>query len=105
MNGKSTNRYQTGGPHEFSVGSCPMCAGEGKIATETTSSISLCPIYDYREWIPTITKAVGSPDGWVQTLSVQSTYTGIMRAKEVVIDTTITEKVRQRFERHGEPQP
>jgi len=102
---KSSNRYQSGGPVAFTVGVCPMCYGVGKIPDQKTENINLCPIYDYKGWIPNITSAVDSPFGYVQTLSVFSTYDSLVQAKEVLINTDTNSEVKARFERNGEPQP
>lgn len=104
--GKSSNRYQANGPIPFNSGLCPYCNGIGKIADEQTESISLCPIYDYKSWIPDINSNVQSPYGFVQTLSAyNTTYSKLLQAKEILINTDQNSKVRSRFERYGEPQP
>lgn len=100
----SSNRYETGGPSPFTTGVCPMCSGAGKIPDEQTESINLCPIYDYKSWIPTSVN-VQSPDGFVQIISVFSTYENLSNAKEIIINTDITTNVRSRFEKHSEPEP
>lgn len=102
---RSTNRYQAGGPISFSVGLCPYCNGIGKIPDEQTETVTLCPIYDYKSWIPQIESNVESPEGFVQTLSLFSTYSTLEQAKEIIIDTSIDTNVRPRFERYSEPQP
>lgn len=102
---KSANRYQTGGPAPFTVGQCPMCAGAGKIPDEQTASISLAPVYDYKSWIPGLASNVQSPNGFVQTISVFSTYDTLRQAKEVIMDTAIDSSTRARFEKHREPEP
>jgi len=100
---KSSNRYQTGGPAAFTVGICPMCAGAGKIPDVQTSTVSLAPIYDYKSWIPMTTK-VQSPNGFIQTVSLFSTYAELTQAKEVIVDTAIDTTVRSKFERYGKPE-
>ena len=100
---KSSNRYQAGGPTPF-VGICPVCNGAGKIPTEQTASIDLAIIYDYREWI-NIGIEIGSPLGYVQSLSLLKTLDDLKEAKELIVDTNISKYVNQRFERVGEPQP
>lgn len=105
VSGRSSGRYQTSGPIPFTSGTCPYCNGIGKIPTESTDTINLCPIYDYKSWIPTINSNVVSPNGYVQTLSVFSTYSTLQRAKEIIINTDTTSIVRARFERNGDPQP
>ncbi len=102
---KSANRYQTGGPAPFAMGQCPMCGGAGKIADEQTEDIKLCPLYDYKSWIPGISSNVQSPEGFVQTVSAFSTFSTLRRAKEIIIDTSLDKIVRPRFEIHSEPEP
>lgn len=104
INKRSSGRYQSGGPIVFSNGACPYCHGAGRIPQDDSENLSLCPIYDYRSWIPTISSNVQSPEGYVQTMSVFSTRKLIVRAKEIIIDTTITSSVRTRMEKHGEPE-
>lgn len=36
---KSSNRWRTGGPMPFHAGSCPMCNGDGRRATENSETI------------------------------------------------------------------
>ena len=103
--GKSSGRYQAGGPIPFTFGVCPYCAGRGRIGEEQTENIDLCPIYDYRSWIKTISSAVKSPEGFIQTMCVFENYEKILQAKEIIINTSIVDNVRSRFERHGEPEP
>ena len=104
LSGRSSGRYEAGGPIPFYSGTCPYCNGIGRIPTESTDTINLCPIYDYRSWVPTINSNVNSPYGYVQTLSLFSTYSTLQRAKEIIINTDITSTVKARFERNGEPQ-
>lgn len=102
---KSSNRYQSGGPAEFTVGVCPMCAGTGKIPQDQTDIINLCPIYDYKRWLFSQGADIASPQGFVQTISAFSTFESIVQAKEILIDNSISANVRARFERYREPQP
>lgn len=102
---RSSNRYQTGGPIPFSTGQCPVCAGEGRIIDEYTESADLAPIYDYRDWMSIASSNVKIPNSYVQTLSKIDTYSLLVQAKEVIIDTALVSKVRQRFSRWGEPEP
>ena len=101
---KSSNQYQSGGPIPFTTGICPFCSGIGRIPDEQTETISLCPIYDYKSWIP-MNVSIESPMGFMQTLSLFSTYSTLVRAKEIIVDSSITNVVRSRFQRYGEPQP
>lgn len=38
---KSSNRWTTGGPMPFNSGACPMCNGQGRIATENSETINM----------------------------------------------------------------
>ncbi len=101
---KSANRYQTGGPMPFTFGTCPMCYGEGKIPDEQSSTVSLAPVYDYKDWVP-LKSNVQSPEGFVQTLSLYSTFEVLRRAKDVIIDTATNASTKTKFEKYGEPEP
>jgi len=105
IGGKSSNRYETGGPIPFSFGICPMCAGVGKIPDEQTATVLVMPIYDYKSWIPGITSNIQSPYGFVQTLSAWSTRDEIRRAKEILIHVGLDSDEKARFERHALPEP
>jgi len=102
--GRSSNRYQSGGPIPFSTGVCPYCNGAGKIGTEITSTINLAIIYNYKDWID-LGIEIRSPNGFVQSLSLLKTLDELKEAKELIVDTDISKYVNQRFERYGEPQP
>lgn len=102
ISGRSSGRYQTGGSSPF-TGVCPICFGAGRLASESTSTISLAVVYNYKEWIPMM--HVQSPNGYVQTISAADTIEDLKRAKEIIVDTSLAEHVRQRFERASEPQP
>ena len=102
---KSANRYQSGGPAPFTVGNCPLCAGAGKIATETTDTISLAVLYDFKDWLP-LGVNVQSPKGYIQTIGIwDDVYTKITRAKDILVNTGLSEDVNFKFEKYGEPWP
>ena len=104
--GKSSGIYDSStGTIPFTFGNCPFCHGEGRVPNEATESISLCPIYDYRQWYKTINSTTGSPDSMIQTMSAFSTYDDLKRAKYLIVDTAIAESTVPRFERVGEPEP
>lgn len=100
---KSSGRYQTGGPTQF-TGVCPVCFGVGKFADEQTTDINLSVIYDYKHWLQ-VPVEINSPKGYIQTLSVLATMDEIKEAKELIANTDLNSYVRSRFERYGEPQP
>ena len=102
---KSANRYLSGGPISFNNGQiCPLCHGVGKKMPEPTETISLMPVWDYRQWV-NFDMNLQSPEGYVQTFSIYSTLPKLKRAQEAIIDTNIESSVRHRFKRHGAPNP
>ncbi len=102
---KSANRYASGGPMPFTVGMCPMCHGVGKIPDEQTSTINLVPLWDSKDWVGVSNVSIGNPNEFVQTLSVIATFDNLVEAKDIIIDTGITNFTRNIFSRVGEPQP
>ncbi len=108
VGGRSSNRYQSGGPAPFSFGQCPVCFGLGKIPDEQTEVVNLSVIWDYRDWISFagVDAKTLSKEGFVQTISsLSDTLVNIKRAKSLIIDTDIEKYVHHRFDRHGEPNP
>jgi hypothetical protein len=60
---KSANRYVSGGPVPFPFGTiCPMCDGRGKRGVETSESINLMVIWNYKEFINVGTVYTGADD-------------------------------------------
>ena len=105
INRKSTNRYKAGGLYPFSSGQiCPHCNGIGLIGVESTETVYLAIIWDYKQW-----RKFGfnilSPDGLVVTVCNIDKLPDIKRAKEIIIDTNIQAYVKHRFVREGEPNP
>ena len=99
-----TNYYDSiNGSTPFS-GICPVCNGKGRISTESTETINLSPIYNYKEWID-IGVPIQVPNGIVQTLSLFNTYEELRRAKQLIINTDINSYVKSRFEKYAEPHP
>jgi len=107
VTGKSSNIYVSGGPLEFHTGICPYCGGMGRIEDKQTESIYLLPLWNYRDWIGWAGTAEGSraADGMIQTISKMSTITSIKRAKEVIINTALTQYTNHTFTRASEPNP
>ncbi len=105
---KSANRYLAGGPMPFRNGQlCPMCSDtSGRIPDEQTEDIELVVIWDSKSWINLgHDKTALTPNMFAQTLSLMSTYPKLKKAKEIILDTSIENYVRQRFIRHSEPEP
>lgn len=102
---KSANRYAAGGPMPFTVGQCPMCHGVGRIPDEQTSTINLVPLWDSKDWVGVGDLKIGNPNEFVQTLSKIETFDDLVEAKDIIIDTNITNYTRNIFTRKSEPQP
>jgi len=115
INGRSSNRYQSGGPIPFTNGTtCPYCQGNGRIGTESTESVELGIIWDYKNFM-----SLGgggssfgnnkeqlfnlqSVEGMIQTYSkLDDTLPQLRRAKKLIIAEKET-GMRQTFERAGE---
>lgn len=106
--GRSSNRYQSGGPQPFSFGNCPVCYGKGKIPDEQTESIDLIILWDYKDWIGfqgTEARTLAK-DGFCQSMSnLVDTITAIKKAKYILLNTDLDLYIHHRFERYGEPNP
>jgi hypothetical protein len=106
--GRSSNRYQTGGPAPFSFGQCPVCYGEGRIPDVQTSEINLALIWDYRDWYGwngADARTLAS-QGMVQSISrIDLTLTDIKRANFITLNTDLSQYVNHKFTREGEPTP
>ncbi len=86
---------------------CPVCSTNlGKVPDEQTEDIELLVIWDSKSWINLgHDKTSLTPNMFAQTLSPVLTYSKIRRAKEIILDTSLENYARQRFIRHGEPEP
>lgn len=51
FNGRSSNKYKTGGPQLFSVGICPWCNGSGYFSSEYTEVIRLRTYWNKKDFI------------------------------------------------------
>ena len=103
--GRSANIYQDGGPIPFRSGqTCPLCGGVGKIISDSTETINMMVIWNYKEWVP-MNASINVPEGSIQTLSKLATLDEIKRVNEIIVDTDIESYVKHRFQREGEPNP
>ena len=101
ISGRSTSVYRSGGPVPFSGSVCPVCNNNARIPDQSTETIYMCVLWNYKDWIGGI--QTNSPEGLVQTISKLDTLDNIKRATEVVVDTDIENYVKHVFEREGEP--
>jgi hypothetical protein len=100
---KSTNRYRDGGPMPFSVGTCPMCNGTSKVATENSEVIRLLC-----DWSPsqyTIAKPgnIRIPDGYVETKGYVKDLPKVKKCQEMILQTDIEPYCRYKYTLAGEP--
>lgn len=105
IGGKSSNRYRSGGPVPFYHGVCPVCNGSGKIQNIETENVVLAPIWDSKQWMNLQQNKVNTAEIDVQTLSKIDTYSKLMRATSLVIDTAIENYGVPQFIRVGNPEP
>jgi hypothetical protein len=104
IGGKSSNRYQSGGPIPFYHGVCPVCNGVGKIQVTSTETIYLMPIWDSKDWYPLSQTNVNMADIEVQTMSKITSYESLVRATSIIIDTTVQHLGIPEFTRLGRPE-
>lgn len=102
IGGKSSNRYQTGGPIPFTHGICPYCDGAGRLSSEETEEIYLMPIWSSKDWYPISQTSVNMADIAAQTMSKIDAYEKIIRAQSIIIDTSLP--FQQEFIRLGRPE-
>lgn len=100
---KSTNRYKEDGPRPFS-GICPYCMGVGVLTDDSSQTLMAAPIYNQKKWCHP-PDPVKTPGGSVATLSLPSTYDIIKQAKEIIINSELSQSVKLRYQRVGEPLP
>lgn len=102
---KSSNRYKSGGPLQFSNGQiCPNCRGLGGTYNESSEVLNLLVLFDYKYWLNFNSK-IHSPDGLVQTISKLEDFPKIQKCQKIIIDTNISNYTESYFERNSEPQP
>lgn len=100
---RSTGRYQTGGPQPFPQGTiCPVCRGVGKLVSDTSEIIRmLC------QWNPKnyelLAGNIQVPNSVVQTKGYLSDMPKVLKARKMVLETSIEGYQRYTFELWGEP--
>jgi hypothetical protein len=102
---KSAGKYKTGGPISFSLGMlCPYCNGVGYYGKETTETIYLTIIWDYKKWINTPDN-IQNPVGFIQAIGKKSHLSSIRKAKEMTIVYPSVNNYYPKFELYAEPTP
>jgi hypothetical protein len=100
ISGRSTNKYKSGGPAFFLVGSCPLCHGVGRIPDEQTEIVYMAVLWNPKEWIGNL--PTNSSENMIQTISKIDTLDQIRRANEILVDTDIEKYQKFVFKRSGE---
>ena len=102
---KSSNKYKTGGPSQFTLGKiCPYCNGIG-YAGETNTEIGyLAIIWDYKKWINSPIN-IAEPDGMIQTICDITYLPSIRQCKEILVNYPGSLNKKHKFQLYGEPNP
>ena len=102
---KSANIYKGGGPIAFVQGNiCPVCNGKGRKPTESTETVYLMVLWNYKDWINWDYRTQ-APDGMIQTICSISLLPKIKQAKKIIVDGQLVGLARHEFIRHQEPNP
>lgn len=105
---RSANIYKAGGPIVFNQGICPYCGGIGKITEDNTININLAVLWNYKDWIGVNYKLLDNiniPFGYAQLLTKVENVTNIKRAKEIILNTSLSTYTKHRFIVIAEPNP
>ena len=90
----------------FDIIICPVCNGAGKIMDDSTASLNLVVMWDYKDWKQFIgpSNTAQLAEAEAMTLSEISTYDELLKVQEVILDTTVANGyATQRFNRVGRP--
>lgn len=102
---KSSNVYKSGGPLSFADGQiCPYCRGLGGSYTESSETLDMLVLFDYKYWFNFNSK-IHNPDGLVQTICKLGDFSKISKCNKLIIDTNIQNYTESLFQRNSEPQP
>jgi hypothetical protein len=83
---------------------CPTCGGNQKVESETTESINLCLILDYKSFQKIANTTITS-QGDARTLSEISEAQKIKNCKYIIFDTDKEYFKTRKFKLSGEPTP
>ena len=101
---KSSGKYKTGGPIQFSLGKiCPYCNGSGFYGEQKSVLGYLGIIWDYKKWINPPPN-INNPEGFIQTICDKSYLPIIRQCKDITViyNQTGSNPV---FTLYGEPNP
>lgn len=103
MQGKSSGKYQSGGPIPFSGGICPYCRNKGTIEGEQSDIIPLRVYYDKASWRKIANIEIGNGDamciGYIKDMPK------VKRAVEIIPSYEIKEYGERKYTLAGEPVP
>jgi hypothetical protein len=102
---KPSNRWKTGGPVHFPMGSlCPMCNGEGRRAEEVTEVIKLLCEWDPKKFVfPVPSLDVRTPFSVVQVKGFLTDLPKVLRCDHMVLQIPIEGIIRKTYKLSGEP--
>jgi len=96
--GRSTNRYQSGGPIPFTDGICPYCHGQGKFEQTTEESITLLCEWNPKNFkFPIPNADIRRPQSLLQTKGFIKDYRKIQRADHLIYQSDLQELSRKKF--------
>lgn len=100
---KSSGKYKTGGPIEFSGGLCPYCNGQGKLPTPSGENIELRMYYDK----PSFRKlgGVDIPEGDAMCIGFIADKPKIKKAVRIIPSYEIKEYGEVTYGLSGDPLP
>ena len=101
IDNRSTNRYKSGGPMPFQVGTCPLCNGTGYRDEAQSEAIQVLVAWTPKNFFIQPTN-IALPDCDIQTKGYVSDVPKIMRCVEMKV-MGLDGYVHQRFTRTGEP--
>lgn len=101
---KTSNRWRSGGPAPFDLGTlCPVCGGTNQLTTENSKTITMNCSFRIAEWASS--KGVGPrsptniriPDGMAITRGFLTDMPAIMQAKYAILNCNIEPYLHYRY--------
>ena len=105
IGGKSSNRYQNGGPVPFYHGICPVCNGQGKKQSSSSENLWLAAIWDSKSWTGLSQEQIKKAEVSVQTMSRIDVYDKLVKCTSIIIESELNKYKTNEFHRVGNPEP
>ncbi len=107
INRCSANVYKVGGAIPFDTGSiCPACNGQGLLNTAQTTSFNMAIIWnENRAKFIDLGYKIDKATTYAQTICTADKFPSLVKAKTVILDTTLEGFGLQKYERVGDPTP